>query len=297
MFNEIAILTTFNNEEFIPKLIKIFIENDLLIITMSYEGPTLSNKQHDLDDYLRIKYFNKIIVQMGYILKWLKSNRIIHMDIKLSNICWGLHEEPNLKIIDFGFAIHEIPDLVRFHCGTYTFADPSYLQPRVHNSGYDMYSTGIMLFYWLTSYIYNTQHLNGDPNKLLRQIGYYKLIHLPNINKNTINLLKRMINYDENLRSSPDDLININNVNIQKIKLKEIIPTTENIFKELCDKNNNEIYMKYNYYPNIEDFDINILDKYIKSCIINARPMHTSEKYYNLFLIHNNFNLNWNELV
>ena len=107
-------------------------------VSSKYRRYVILSQAPGLDLFEHVKkfgYFTEttvkpIVIQILSIINSIHSKKIIHMDIKPENICWGNSPiynniNPTIKIIDFGFVIPEI-DRKRSHIGTYSYADPTY---------------------------------------------------------------------------------------------------------------------------------------------------------------------------
>jgi serine/threonine protein kinase len=244
VLNELLFLNTFcnsnYNEQFLPLLHKFELHKKKIILSMSYEGHNLEYfaKKVQLSDKLTL--MPTIIIQIFSMLKWLKKNKIIHMDIKPENICISYPTDltnPKLKLIDFGFTI-PYTDSSMLYYGTPSFSEPTYFTTRKHSYKYDMYSAGITLFYILNRrYIIYENILDGKYKSLLNELNYYKIlkeITLIKGNGNEIDyslyvkFLRRMITYDEKNRINADTYIDIDlmktNLEVMDIKLIDINP-------------------------------------------------------------------------
>jgi serine/threonine protein kinase len=162
VLNELLFLNTFCTEKerierieriekFLPILYKYQLHKKKIVLSISYEGHNLEYlaKKVQLSDKLIL--MPSLIIQIFSMLKWLKKNKIIHMDIKPENICISYPTDltnPKLKLIDFGFTI-PYTDSSMLYYGTPSFAEPTYFSTRKHSYRYDMYSAGITLFYIL----------------------------------------------------------------------------------------------------------------------------------------------------
>ena len=227
-----------------PKLYNTIIDpsKDLLILKLSYEGETLHRVANKLKYGNRLKVLPSLIDQFIDILNWFENKRLIHMDIKPDNICWGKSPiedlNPIIKIIDFGFVI---PDVAykRSHIGTHCFADPSYFYKRLHNIKYDVFSFGLTLMFWISKKIIqkDIRNINKDSDI------YAELGSLEDIKKNMdvkdqkyLNAIEWMLKLDETMRFSPKDLLVLKRTNYNLDTRKDIVDSRViNAIFEKCD--------------------------------------------------------------
>lgn len=250
VLNELLFLNTFciskdKIEEFLPFLHKYQLHKKKIVLSISYEGHNLEYlaKKVQLSDKLTL--MPSLITQIFSMLKWLKQNKIIHMDIKPENICISYPTDltnPKLKLIDFGFAIPYTDNSMLYY-GTPSFAEPTYFATRKHSYKYDMYSAGITLFYILNRrYIHYEKILDGRYKSLLSELNYYKILkEISLLNNDTdlscyVKFLRRMITYDEKARITADTYIDIdlmkNNLEVMDIKLIDINPVKKERYED-----------------------------------------------------------------
>ena len=242
---------------------------NLYIIKMSYEGPTLNKVMIALSYKNRLKYLPILISQFASILDWFSRKSIIHMDLKMSNVCWGKSRCPHIKIIDFGFAIKQIDDFQRTHTGTYKYADPSYKIKRVHYTFYDMFSVGIILVNWLfkiESYVELSKVTNDTDVLILYDIHQFN----NSVPKNQLNCIKKMLLIDEQKRIKPSEIL----LEFNKPKYMKC-PEISYIYKNIkYNKYNNDIY---EYLNSVGEYNcLNSVEKDIWNIIV--------ENDYNLHL-------------
>jgi len=151
--NEIAFMNSFlteimNDHCFFPKLYDMFIDYDQCIVklSMNYCGISLSKYNPNLETKLGL--LPTINRDMASALYFLSEHKIIHMDIKLDNICINPDRDNEIKLIDFGLAI-PVTDKILNHIGTYIYADIQYHYPCVHYTSSDVYSFGMSMLFWL----------------------------------------------------------------------------------------------------------------------------------------------------
>ena len=141
--------------------------------------------------------------QMANILKFLKDNRIIHMDLKPDNMCY---KDRFLTFIDFGLCQivqDNIPN--KSYYGTVPYADPGVMyRGAIPEYSYDMMGCGLTLAYLLTKR--ESAGRNYTEQKVLfRDIG------LPWIEKkippHIYDIITRMTDLDPKTRITPEELL------------------------------------------------------------------------------------------
>lgn len=239
--------------KFLPILKSIKVLNNNIVIRTKYCGKTIDIKKSELSFEDKIKYLPSVFIQICGIINWLNDNFLIHCDIKPANICWGCKEEPKLVLIDFGFVI-PYKKIKRRHYGTQSFLHPTYYNSEIHDSDYDIFSSGITLLTWLTNEYLDENVLKdiiSDEELINIFNNDYKLTdNINNLKKNNLyddkvdEIIKHiytMIKLDKNERNK---ILSLNLIEIAKkfnIKTKNIY--TKNRIK--IDKTNQK-YKKYN---------------------------------------------------
>lgn len=88
------------------------------------------------------------IVQMSDAIRYCHSKHIIHRDIKPENILIGLNGE--LKVADFGWAVHAPNSRRTTLCGTIDYLPPEMVTGKDHDATVDVWELGILLYEFLT---------------------------------------------------------------------------------------------------------------------------------------------------
>lgn len=114
-------------------------------------------------------------------LRYLHSHRIIHGDIKISNVLWN-RKEGRLTIIDFGFALR-LPQDQQFWDGDVGGSYP-YMAPEVRYPGYDskitfavdVWSAGVLVSLLVRSFshlkwtiLFSHSYFQGGPSDSTRR--------------------------------------------------------------------------------------------------------------------------------
>ena len=181
------------------------LEDNNIAIVMENVGRTISayNRLVDIPEkYLLLQW---LFCELIDILTCLKKNNIIHMDITSSNLCIDMNNSvPKIKLIDYGFAIKKSDKVINL-IGTYIFADPSYLLPKIHDYTYDIFSVAMVMFYWLSYEDFKTMCEEDRPftENLFNTVvltSFERISKL--INDDMVNILKKMLVLDEHSRIS-----------------------------------------------------------------------------------------------
>jgi serine/threonine protein kinase/tetratricopeptide (TPR) repeat protein len=109
---------------------------------------------NNLKDYFKeIDYpkFYNVLIQISYTLDFLHSKKIIHGDIKPSNIIVSeIDDEPIIRLTDLGFAQSEKAiDLTQWK-GTLAYLAPEIMRGEKYDHQADLYSFGVTLYEILT---------------------------------------------------------------------------------------------------------------------------------------------------
>ena len=177
------------------------------------------NAGKSLHDWAEKASFNEIVQeiemiawQMANILKFLKDNRIVHMDLKPANMCY---KDRFLTFIDFGFCQivqDNIPN--RWYYGTASYADPGVMHSGViPEYSYDMMGCGLTLAYLLTKrtqrYIMPGINIKNigypDQQELFKDIGLTKIKN--KIPQYIYDMITRMTDLDPKTRITPEELL------------------------------------------------------------------------------------------
>ena len=148
---EIIILKKLYNDHsrhFLPKLLKIDIIDNDLIISMTYCGRDLHTLTKTISEENRIQLIPSMLRQILNILNFLQENNIIHGDIKPQNITMTANKK--IYLIDFGFAT-PYNKYTQSYSGTYEFSHPNYLTwEKQIDYSYDIYSFAMTLIFFIT---------------------------------------------------------------------------------------------------------------------------------------------------
>ncbi len=258
ILREIYFLVILRNQKYIVPLDDILLDtqNKFTRIFLIFKGYTVSlNKLINFSgDYLSNKDLIKwIIYQISYGLYILHSNKIIHNDIKPSNIL--INEIGGITICDFGSATYKNEESNSY---TRYYAPPEFLNDldKIRDEKSDTWALGIIMV-----------------ELYLRKNGYFKNenSHVEKNNENQLNyiLSKYHLNNDikyEDIQKYSDIKIKFNQEEIDKINDKDAIDLINNL---LC-LNPNE---RYNIKQVLDSkyFEISNLKKYDKQEITELK--------------------------
>lgn len=207
--------------------------------------------------HLYIKYYIKQIIDA---LKFLHEKNIIHRDIKPKNILLT-NNYKEIKLCDFGFA--KQPDglkKVLTVCGSPLYMAPEIYKKQGYNNSVDIWSLGIIL-YELIFGIHPLASLYDVKN--ITDFLTNNDINIPNTDRvsfNCLDLLRNMLNKDENNRITIDELF------IHPWYLEEC---------NLSEHDKNELFKI------LEEDDLDLLYDDIK--LQNNKISKHNDKYDNLF--------------
>ncbi|MES1908779.1 MAG: hypothetical protein MHM6MM_001653 [Cercozoa sp. M6MM] len=89
-----------------------------------------------------------LINQLASALNYCHQKHVIHRDIKPENLL--LSHDGNLKIADFGWAVHSPEDRRTTLCGTLDYLPPEIVEGRQHSIHVDIWALGVLTFELIT---------------------------------------------------------------------------------------------------------------------------------------------------
>ena len=197
---EIEILKRSNHLNVI-KAKKIFNDSENIYILMEYceKGELF---EHIVDEVcLEGKEAAYYFYQLINGLESLHKNGIVHRDLKPENLL--INKNNILKIIDFGLSNYN-NKLLSTLCGSPCYASPEMLYGK-KNDGIlvDIWSTGIVLYAMLCG---SVPFDNEDHDKLYKKIMKGKITYPENLEKDSIDLLKKILVVNPRGRISIKDI-------------------------------------------------------------------------------------------
>ena len=204
--NEIFILKYLNHKNILQ--IYEYIESDfyIFLIFEYFKGETLQTfftKRKKLNENLSLKTIYEIITTMNYI----HDKNICHLNLNFENIL--IDEKYNIKIINFKYScFYKNEENIKkeiiqnnniFSCPE-IHAKQFYLPEKV-----DVYSCGIILFYFLMGYF----PFHSDKKIVIEELIMKGKYSIPNnIPKNIKNIIGKMLEYNKEKRINFKDIIN-----------------------------------------------------------------------------------------
>lgn len=253
---EIISLLILKNHPNIIDLYEIFVNSESsLNLVYKYYPETLEDYLLRTSVFERLEYTPQFINQMLSILYYLYVNRIIHTDIKPSNILVFLNDDGlNIKLIDFGSS--HIYDLTSKYSiiTTYTHRAPEiFTYDRNYDYKVDIWSFGVILYKFITGndILYPSKHFKSDDIDKLKDI-YSFVSNFDNFNID----LKYKLFLSKILKIDPKERSDINN----------LILLYQNLFQIQIQKYNNT---NYNKNSNIKSNDLILLNNYISNRLFN----------------------------
>ena len=182
-------------------------DKKIFYIIMELCSFNLENYLLEREKSFSIYEIRDILNQMNNFFKNLNNKKIIHGNIKPSNILINLKENNKIEIklsyfdsIKFSNKIDK--DLLKKICLT---TPPEILKGELFNNKSDIWSLGIIIYYML----YKRYPFNGEnENNLLNNIISNKNIELNSENEELNNLFKRMLKIEVNERISFEEYFN-----------------------------------------------------------------------------------------
>ena len=218
-------------------------ESDITYIITEYcdcgnFSSLLIGKQFN-DLYLR-HYFG----QIANAIKFLRDNKIIHRDMKPSNILL-MSDKKNIKLCDFGFAkqMHCLKRVTTI-CGSPLYMAPELFKKESYTESVDVWSLGIILF----EMVYGIHPFsNYNDLETLSQSVIKNTVHVKDnegLNKKCIDLLNLMLKKNDYERITIDDLLKhewiINDCVLTNDELACVYNTTH-VYTNLSSNINNDI--------------------------------------------------------
>ena len=296
---EIEIMKKLKSENSV-KLIEIFESKESFYLILELCYLNIEEYLKNRNEGLSIEEIKEILLDLNKVFKEMNEKKIIHRDIKASNILISLNKlkinKTIFKISDYGLSnLLEINNS-KSNYGTSKIMSPECLKGELITSKSDIWSLGILIYYML----YKKYPYNGTEVQILNQIQSNQI--LININDKYLNdLLNKMLKYNINERISWEEYFqhpffnsficnqHLNNYysycsnckyNICKLCLNQhlshnIIPFNQIGF------NQNEIIQIQNLFNQIENKFNEIKNQFNKFKLINSNISIFNNNIYN----------------
>eukprot|EP01111_Echinosteliopsis_oligospora_P018299 TRINITY_DN8296_c0_g1_i1.p1 TRINITY_DN8296_c0_g1~~TRINITY_DN8296_c0_g1_i1.p1 ORF type:complete len:259 (+),score=50.44 TRINITY_DN8296_c0_g1_i1:389-1165(+) len=167
----------------------------------------------DLFDLIRKKkYLNeteasKIISQILSAVAFLHKNGVIHTDIKADNTLLNFeHDEPAVKLADFGFAQKIGNGKSNTPCGSFIYSAPEIIKQQSYDKSVDIWSVGVLLYILLCGF---PPFYDEDQEKLIEYLSHDPILEFPyecwrHVSSEAKDLIGRMLKIDPVYRISAD---------------------------------------------------------------------------------------------
>ena len=195
---EIEIMKKLKSENSV-KLIEIFESKESFYLILELCYLNIEEYLKNRNEGLSIEEIKEILLDLNKVFKEMNEKKIIHRDIKASNILISLNKlkinKTIFKISDYGLSkLLEINNS-KSNYGTSKIMSPECLKGELITSKSDIWSLGILIYYML----YKKYPFNGENDyNLLNNIISNQNIELNSENEELNNLFKRMIKIDIN---------------------------------------------------------------------------------------------------
>lgn len=187
----------------IVTILEIWPDGPLPTLIMEYAGKNLWEYGEQLSRYERGVFVKPIFEQIFNGLNFLHFNRIIHRDLKSTNILIKINDKkeaiPIVKICDLGLTRTIYYEMTP-NSGTPNYRPPEILESEInYDEKVDMWAMGCIVYEWLE---HNILFRGSNENTLLERIHNWMSSKVENINnliKNARNLEKPNIKYVQNI--------------------------------------------------------------------------------------------------
>ncbi|EGR32643.1 never in mitosis gene A-related kinase, putative [Ichthyophthirius multifiliis] len=194
---------------------------------------TLLKKCKKTNDFIKEDAIWKIFTQIIFALNEChnrQKNKILHRDLKPANIF--LDSQNNIKLGDFGLSriLGENSQFAETHVGTPYYMSPEQIQESQYNEKSDIWSLGCLL-YEMAGLKHPFQANNHLALAIKIKGGSFDRIPFQ-YSEDLQQLILQMLNVNQELRPSVQDLMKLNQINF-RLKEKEIRIFYQNVkFKE-----------------------------------------------------------------
>jgi serine/threonine protein kinase len=203
---EVEILKKVNGHHAVIKLFEVFEDDSFVYMVFEYlqNGDLVKyfKKQPLLNEPELKSFFFKIVKGIEYLHK----NGIIHRDIKLDNILLDHKFRP--KVCDFGISSIIEPNKKIYDTG----GTPAYLAPEVIKAEgqtgpkSDVWSLGVLLYLLYFGIVpFKAKDMQVLYNKII--VGTYKFIDISDTSSELIDLIKKILIVDVDLRFDVDEIL------------------------------------------------------------------------------------------
>lgn len=201
---EYAILANLSHPN-IVECDNIWVKNKKITYTLKHYNCSLSVWSYNQDIFTRVKWFNHIFKQVCHGLKFLHSCRILHGDIKPSNIV--INKKGEVALIDFDGASIANNESYKDSKTTYAFKSPEAYKRTHFGPANDIWSLGITMVSYIKKLLEPWMYLS--PRKIYLNIKDFQLSSNPFVPQQITNIINRCLERDINKRATIDDILRI----------------------------------------------------------------------------------------
>ncbi|KAG2388775.1 hypothetical protein C9374_000214 [Naegleria lovaniensis] len=144
----------------------------------------------------------KFMYQMARALKYCASKHVIHRDIKPENLLLDANGE--IKIADFGWAVHAPSSRRRTLCGTLDYLPPEMIEKKAHNATVDLWCIGVLCFEFLTG---NPPFYANDDKSTMRNIVAVRYTFPEHVSEEAKDLVKKLLVKEPTERITLDQVL------------------------------------------------------------------------------------------
>lgn len=145
---------------------------------------------------------SKFMYQMARALKYCASKHVIHRDIKPENLL--LDSSGEIKIADFGWAVHAPSSRRKTLCGTLDYLPPEMIEKKEHNLTVDLWCIGVLCFEFLTG---NPPFYAENDKTTMRNIVSVKYEFPDHVSQEARDLVKKLLVKDPSKRITLEQVI------------------------------------------------------------------------------------------
>ncbi|XP_070543492.1 serine/threonine-protein kinase ULK3-like [Ptychodera flava] len=208
LLTEIGILKKIKHD-YIVKLKDFRWDNDYIYLIMEYCSGG------DLSHFIRCKralpekVVKRFLQQLACALLFLHKRNISHMDLKPQNLLLSNSSSPDLKLADFGFALHFKEDV---YChslrGSLLYMAPEIICQQKYDASVDLWSVGVILYECLFGQAPLASKSYAELEEKIRDTKPITLPRSIEVSENCRDLLLRLLQRDPKQRISFDDFFN-----------------------------------------------------------------------------------------
>jgi len=158
-------------------------------------------QEKTFSEQLTAKYLFQLLSAIGY----LQARKIVHRDLKLENIL--IDKDDNLKIGDFGWAVHNINNSRTTICGTIDYLAPEIIEEKEYDEAVDVWCLGILMYEML--YGFPPFH-SKKKEETFEKIRNQKLIFhddVRSLSSEAKDLLQKLVGFDREKRCKIEEAI------------------------------------------------------------------------------------------